>query len=419
MSQNTNNTGATLNGLFRQVYSKEVGELIPDFAILQDRVSFEKGSMLGDYFHVPVVLSDEQGFSYGDGTGAAYNLNSAVAMAMQDAQVRGAELTLQSGISYTAVSRSMQKGTAAVEQAVRLLVERMKASAAKRVEIEMLYGQSGLGIVSAHSGASTTRAYTLSAASWSSGIWAGMENANLDFVAAGSVINTNAPVVITSINVGTKTLNVSGNATDLTAIDAATTPSIFFYGAYGKEMAGLDKILTNTGSLFNIDASVYALWGANTYSAGSAALTMGKILSGVALCVGRGLMEDAAVFVAPDSWNNLNSDLAAQRVFDTSYSSKKGEKGVESIRYHSSNGILEIISHPMLKSGDAFILPLDSLKRVGSTDISFQGEGPEGETSYLLHNQSTNGWTCRAFTDQAIIVTTPAHCCKITNIVPS
>jgi hypothetical protein len=59
MAQNPSNTGATLNGLFKQVYNKEVVTAIPDFAILQKAVPFSKSQMLGDKFHIPVVLSDE------------------------------------------------------------------------------------------------------------------------------------------------------------------------------------------------------------------------------------------------------------------------------------------------------------------------------------------------------------------------
>lgn len=419
MAQSTSNTGSTLNGLFRQVYAKEVKDAIPEYALLQKRVPFSKGELLGDYFHIPVTLADEHGFTYGGSTAANYTLNNAVSMILQDAQVRGSELTLQSGISYGAVSRAQNRGSQAVEQSVRLLMTRMKASAAKRVEAQMLYGQTGLGKVSAYSGSSTTRAYTISDATWAVGLWAGMENANLDFYNGASKLNTNAAVVVVSIDVANKKINVSGNATDLTSIDGATAPDIYFYGAYSNEMIGIDKILTTSGSIFNIDNSVYALWAAQTHDCGSAELSMAKILSGLAKPVGRGLMEDVQVLCAPDSWANLMSDLAAQRKFDGSYSKKKAENGAEAIEFYGQNGTIEIISHPMVKGGEAFALPLEGMIRVGSTDVAFRGEGPSGQEEYLFQNTSTNGWTCRAYTDQAIIHTAPAHCVKFTGIVPT
>lgn len=415
-----NNSGATLNGIFRVVYSKEVRDLIPDFSILQQRIPFSQAEMLGLYFSLPVVVSDEHGFTYGGNSAAAYSLNNAISMQTQDAQIPGAEVTLQSGISYGAVSRASQRGETCVEQSVRLLIERMKASSHKRIEISMLYGQSGIGTNLSQTGSSTSRTYTLSTASWASGIWSGMENANLDCYNGASKLNTNAAVVIAGVDAGLRQLSVTGNASDLTAIDAATTSAVwYFYGAYGNEMVGINKILTNTGTLFNISASQYNLWAANTFDCGSAEFSMGKILSGLAKAVGRGLLQDTTVLLNPDSFANIMSDLAAQRKFDGSYSKKKAENGSEAVVFYGQNGMIELLPHPMVKAGEAFALPLDVIQRVGSTDISFQGQGPTGQEEYLFQNQSSNAWTTRCYTDQAILIQQPAYCVKFTSIVNS
>lgn len=427
----TNGSGSTLPGLFKQVYSKEVQDAIPAFSIIQARIPFSKAQLLGDKYHLPVVLSDEHGFTYGGNTAANYTLNAGIAMQLQDAQVASSELTLQSGISYGAVSRAQNKGEQAVESSVRLLIERMKASASKRVEIELIYGASitGLGVLASGTGSSTTRVYTISSATWASGIWAGMENAQLDAYyntgTTGVQINTNAAIVITAVSVANKTVSVSGNATDLTAVDAqlgstaGTSATFYFYGAYGNEMSGIDVILTNTGTLFNISASTYNLWQANIFDCQSAQLTMGKVLSGLALAVGRGLMEDVALFLNPDSFANLVADLSAQRRFDGSYKSKKAANGVETIEFYGQNGMIELIPHAMIKSGEAHAFPLDAVKRVGSTDVSFRGETIGGEMQYLFQNTSTNGWTCRAYTDQAVFIEVPAQCVKFKNITPT
>lgn len=421
----TNQSGATLNGLFRQVYAKEVKSLIPDWAILQRRLPFSKAVLLGDNFHLPVVVSDEHGFTYGGNTAANYTLNSAIAMQMQDAQIPGSELTLQSGISYGAVSRAQSKGETAVEQAVRILMERMKASAAKRVEIELLYGASstGLATVTTATSTSTSAVLTIASSTWASGIWSGMENCQLDsyYVSGGTSTqnNTNSPYVVSKVDPVNYKLTVTGNATDIGNISAniANPTYLLFYGAYGNEMTGIDCILLNTGTLFNINATTYSLWQANSYSCSSGELTMGKILSGLSLAVGRGLMEDVAVLLNPTSFANILSDLSAQRRFDGSYSKKKMENGAETVTFYGQNGMIELVPHPMVKNGDAFALPLDLIQRVGSTDIAFRGEGPTGQEEYLFQNTTTNGWICRAYTDQAILIEAPAHCVKFTSIV--
>jgi hypothetical protein len=356
-----NGVGSTLNGLFRQKYSKEVKTLIPDFGILQKRIPFSQAEMLGDFYHLPVVVADEHGFTYGGSSAANYALNNSIAMQLQDAQVTSSELTLTSQASYGAVSRSAKKGDTSVEQLVDLLMERMKASTAKRVEIALLYGQSatGIGSIASKTGTSTSRVLTLSNATFAAGIWAGMENCQLDVYApAGTApINTIAPLVVTAVNVGLRTISVTGNATDLTNVDTAIAGSganLFFYGAgatvtsSGAEMIGLDAILVNTGTQFNINAATYNLWAAQSYDCGSAELSMAKVLAGLALPVARGLLQDIQIFVAPDSWANLNSDMGSQRMFDESYDPKKAEKGVNSIVYHGQNGKIEIIAHPMV-----------------------------------------------------------------------
>jgi hypothetical protein len=429
------NTGGTLNGLFRQKYSKEVKDLIPDFGILQKRIPFSSAELLGDFYHLPVVVADEHGFTYGGATAANYTLNASIAMQLQDAQVAGSELTLTSEASYGAVSRSAKKGDTAVEKLVDLLMERMKASTAKRIEIAMLYGQSltGIGQIASGTGTSTNRVYTLSTATFAAGIWAGMENCQLDCLQTGSFatgpINTNAAIVVASVSVGSKTVTVTGNSTDLTAVDAqiSTGANFFFYGAAGslttlnvsKEMIGIDAILVNSGTLFNISASTYNLWSSQTYDCLSSEFSMGKLLAGLALPVSRGLLQDIQVFCSPATWANLNTDLGGQRFFDESYDPKKGEKGVNSIVYHGQNGKIEIVSHPMVKYGEAFAVPVDIIQRVGSSDIAFRGEGPLGQEDYFFQNTTTNGWTIRAYTDQAIMIEAPAWCVKYINIVNS
>jgi hypothetical protein len=426
INQGTNtNAGATLNGLFRQIYAKEVKNLIPDFCILQKRLPFSKAALLGDNYHLPVVVADEHGFTYGGNSGLNYTLNNAIAMQMQDAQIPGSELTLQSGISYGAVSRAQNKGETAVEQAVRILMERMKASAAKRVEIELIYGASptGLAQITTATSTSTSAVLTISSQAWASGIWSGMENAQLDsyYVNAGvsTQNNTNSPYTVSKVDPVNYRLTVTGNATDIGNISAnlaSYSTYLTFYGAYGNEMVGLDAILSNTGTLFNINATTYSLWQSNTYSCGNAEFSMGKILSGLALAVGRGLMEDVAVLLNPTSFANILSDLSAQRRFDGTYSKKKAENGFETVTFYGQNGMIELIPHAMVKNGDAFAVPLDCIQRVGSTDVAFRGEGPVGEQDYLFQNTSTNGWTCRAYTDQAILIEAPAHCVKFNSI---
>jgi hypothetical protein len=423
MAQNAAITGAQVSGIFKQVYAKSVESAIPEFAILQKLVQFSPSAKngLGAAYNIPLILSDEHGFTFGGSTASAYTLNSAIAMQIQNASITGTEVSLQSKVAAGVITRSDQN---AVESIISLFVERMKGSFARRLEMMLLYGKSGLATVASGTGSSTTRVYTMSAATWAPGIWAGMENSNIDFYNGATQLNTLAPVVITNVDVINLKLTVSGNATDLTAIDTAGVNAVVYqYGSGGgaQEPAGLQTILANTGVLFGIDASAYNLWRASTYDCLSGPLTIAKVLSAANIAVGRGLIgEDVKVFVNPAAYSNLNATQAGQRMYDDSYKSSKGENGFEELDFHGPSGKMSIIPHPMVKGGDAFLVPVDGLMRVGSTDAAFLQQGTDsvtGDQEYLILDTTTNAYRAVMYSDQALIHTYPAKCVYLKNIV--
>jgi hypothetical protein len=125
-------------------------------------------------------------------------------------------------------------------------------------------------------------------------------------------------------------------------------------------------------------------------------------------------MERVVVLLSPKAWSVLNSDQAALRKFDTSYKTAKGENGFESLVYHSTNGIMEVVSHPMVKDGDGFIVPIDSVMRIGSLDVSFGVPGFDQEFFRLVDGYNAVEVQCMA--DQAIFIERPAHCAYMSGI---
>ncbi len=417
---------SVLTGLFKEAYADRIETLVPDVAKVVKLVPFvERDKEEGNKYHQPVILSNEHGITYAGPNAGAFALNSAISMNMGDAQVQGSQMLLRAALSYDAAAKASNNVKAFVK-ATELIVENMMESMTKRLEVALLYGGSsnGLAIVGTSTNISTTSTkLNVTTASWATGIWAGMENATVDlYSAAFAKKNPNLALTITAIDMDNRTLTVTGNTTDIAAIDtfvAANTNTcpLFFTGAYGNEMSGLDAILTNTGSLFNISATTYSLWKAASYSANSAALTMGKILSGIAKPIQRGLAEDVTALVNPVTWGNLNSDLSALRRYDGSYEKKKLENGVMGIVYHAQNGDVEIVSHSCVKEGEAFIFPDKKLQRLGAMDLTFKTPGREDEI--FLHLPSNAGFELRLYTDQALFCRTPARCVKVTNIVNS
>lgn len=419
------NTTTTLDGFFKVVYGDQHINAVPEGLWLTKNVDFRESDKIGKDFEVPVILSQEHGVTYlasGDG---ATTLNASIAAVSKNATVDGSQIILRGQIDYEAAAKaSTAKG--AFQKTTELLVQNLIDSASKRLEIMFLYGGTGLAATSSSANASSTSTVvTLTVASFAAGIWAGMENASINFYkqSDGTLVSSSADAIftVTSVDIDNHALTVTGTSTGISALDTAVLAGacdVYFRGAKGKECSGLDKIMTNTGQLFGISATTYTLWKATSYSAGSAALTMAKLLAAQSKAVAKGgLEEDTVLLCNPNTWNNLNSDQAALRQYDSSYSSSKSENGSEALVYHGVGGKIMVVSHPMIKQGEAFLFPKKRLKRVGAQDLSFKTPGRSDEI--FLHIPDVNAYELRIYGNQALFGEKPAQMVKITGIVNS
>ncbi len=429
------NTG-DLNSLYKVAYAKGVEDLIPKASKLSDLISFVPSELQnGKQYEQPVVLTAEAGFTYSLDSQNAYDLNESVGMNMQSAVVPGCDIVLDSTVGYNQAARASHSATA-FKSVMSTKFENMLKSSEKRLEIAMLYGSNNIGNAAAQAVtiASSMLPMVISTASWATGIWSGSENANVVFVVASdnTAVDSLRSFKVAKVDVDARTVyfaagtaGTAGTLTTLeTAIEAAAL-NIHFYGscsgsagsfAYA-EMAGLKKIITNTGSLFGISAADYDLWRGNSVST-TGQLTMAKVLSAVSKAVQRGLESDVTMFVNPSTWADLASNLAALRRFDGSYSRKKAENGSEVLEYVSQNGTIKVISYNIVKEGDCFIFPEEKVMRIGARELGLNDPTrPEDEIFFTIPGKAGVG--LRAYTNQAIFVEAPAQCVYISGIVNS
>lgn len=412
----TTTTTSELDGFFKYIFGTGPINVIPQATKLYKALSFENAKQLGRKYIFPVIVSDEQGATFAN-DGSAFDLNDGVSMSTQEAEVEGVEMVFRGFISYKAAAAA-KTDKQAFANSLTLKVERMMESHARAAEYQILYGQSAPRVSGTTNTNSTTTVVQLTAATWADGFWAGARNMTLQFYANNNstLISSGADSVfsVSSVNYTNQTVTVTGTATGITALDGATFTGggLYLYrnGAFGKEMAGIDKIITNTGTLFGIDAATYDLWKANNETT-SGALTFQKILDSVYPAVGRGLMEDLTVYLSPKQWTKLASDQAALRKYDTSYKKEKAVNGVEAIEFYASNGKLSIEPHPMVRNGDLFAIPLSRIKRIGSTDITFQRPNAEGR--FFKDMEDKAGYELRSYSDFAIVPETPARMIKL------
>ncbi len=403
-----NNTVGTLNGFFKEGYADKLKELIPDGVKLMKDIKFlSKDKQPGNLFHQPVVLGMEHGVTFASSDDDAFNLQPPVAGSIKDAQVRGNPVLLRSVLGYTAASRAAQGGKQAFMDATKFLVGNMLRSITKKLEIEMLYGQVGYAAVSS---ASTT-AITIQTAEWAPGIWAGSKDMPLEIRdVTGATVRLQCKVV--GVNMETRVVTVDADAQ---AAGVVSTDIIWHRGAFGNEFPGIHKIITNTSTLFNIDAAQYELWKGNTYSASSGALSFAKLQKAVTRSVEKGLDSKLLVLVNPRGWADLLSDQAALRKYDSSYTPVKMENGAKSLIFHSQNGEMQIEQSIYVKEGYAYLLDMETFMRVGSSDVSFKRPGFDGE--FFREQENSAGYELRLWSDQALFCNAPGRNTLINLIV--
>lgn len=421
------NTVSTLDGLFKVVYGEGPVNAIPEVSIIQKEIKFQKADKIGKSYNFPVVLTQEAGVTYLAAGAGVSTLNDSIAAQLKEASVDANQIIVRGQMDYEAAAKAVASKES-FQNASELLVENLMETASKRLEMAFLYGRSatGLGTADLSTNVSTTQTrITMLAAGWAPGIFSGVENSVIQFykVSDNSLVSSAANALFTIYNVdhANRYIYVSGTTTGITALDAALVAGdcyIHWNGAKSVEPIGIDAICTNTGSLFGIDAASYSLWSGSSYSAGSAALTVAKILNAVALAVSKGgLMEEASVLVSPKTFMNLAGTITDLRRQNGGQKEVTGIGGFENIQLMGPNGKLNLVPHSYVKEGEAFVVPFKRFKRIGSQEFSFETPGRSGEL--FLHVPDKNAYELRLYGAQAIICTHPSKLVKITAIVNS
>lgn len=412
------NTVATLDGLFKQVYADKLADVRPDGTILIKRVNFASASKdLGSSYNQMVMLTHEHGFTCGGTTGAAFALESQVNGTSGNAQVYSAELVLKSAISVAAASRAAKEGVGAFTSATKLLVENMFKSFIKRLECTLFYGQVGLGLISNVS----TNALTIAAYDWAPGVFAAAEGMPVQIYrpSGSNLFNSSiTTTTISSVDMINHIVNVAAAGStaqnDIIAFKGAATagatPTLL-------EAAGLHKMLSTTsGTLFGINVASYSLWQASSVNVGTDATTNAAVLSfakvgeAVQRAMEKGLVEEKVVLIcSPGSWENLMEEQQSKQSYDSSYDPKAFNAGADSVKIRVNGIMVEVVSSIYCRAGFAYLLPIEDFVRIGSSDITFNQPGFEKDRFFKLL-EGYNGYELRAYSDQALFTSRPGCC---------
>lgn len=384
----TSITPAQYTATFKQIYGDEFlkGSFVEKQ--LQDDFPFKEADKPGEAFVQAIRMTEEQGFTFRLGGSGAARMRDPIALKTERATILGDILEFRSRIDGEVMRRAMNSKQAFKEH-VGLRMEAMRDSITKHQEWSLLQGGREVAIVSAVSGSGATRTVTLTTGSYAAGFLANSENMPLDIYDTTGVTKRNTSAAEAKYSVGAYDLDtgiltlVADNAADWAGVIAGD--KVWRASSKGTESAGLLAISANqTATINNISATTYALWRGIVDSTGGA-ISMARILQMAAKQSSRnGTKSKFKVRCSPRNFAVLNSDLAAARRFDGSYSRTKGTNGYGAIEFYSPNGVIEISVHLFMKDSEIHFSDDTHVSRRGVSDISFQAPNAASGEYFLI-----------------------------------
>ena len=414
------NTVDTLNGLFKTQYAPDLNDLIPQHAIMMQKLKYVPADKQnGAFYAVPCVLRSNQGVSYLGESGGVNALSEAINAIMKEAQVKGSELNIRGQLSYKALSQAATAGARAFKKSSSWLVEDMANVSFTRLELSTLHGQQGLGKVTGTPSILSPAVVEveISDETWATGIWVVLEGAL--FEVWNGDANRNLVLQLSKIISADRKLQftfVSGTGTfGSIAAGDDIYPNQAKDGAAYNEMAGLFKqYSTTSGSLFGIDnRQNYALLQGNVAS-GIGEISSAKVVEAASLAVDKGLMTDAVILVGTKTFADLNAENMGLRMFDSSYSPAKAENGSKELSYDHINGKLTVVCHPFVKNGQALIMDPNDALFVGSSKPTFEIPGMPDKFFRLVENY--NAVELQNYADLAVFAHKPGQGVVLTGI---
>ncbi len=442
MAQVTNNTVVQT---LKRVYG-DFHNLISEDYPLQKLIKFSEGNKVGDRFVEAFALSSETGWTLLGDIDDVQNINPAISGVVKQSSVKPSAALMQSVIPFTYMSRAAGGTDKAFFDATRHLMENHLRSHSRLLEAIRLYGQSpdlmgyltyaptgtsyrgaiysGPGDVVLTKGDGTTitfvdgvsaanKAALLQPGQYASGLWVALEGAIIKQVdSTGAVVKT-LTLIGTDSNLGI--LYFDDVPVVATAQRGAGSYRFCYNGqeiapgaTTGKDMIGIHRILTNTGTLFDISAAQYSLWKSNVIDCQGRRWNIKAMQLGIAQGDNAGgLTGGLELFMNPLAFSAISNDETSLRNFDASYKSSTAQNGFESIEWFGSNGLNRIRPHRMVKDGEVFGLLIEDWIRSGSADVAFKIPGMDKDLIFPLEQQT--GWCIRSFSDQYIMCRAPAR----------
>ena len=408
---------------FKTRYGKFINPLPADntFAKYSEFVGAEERP--GKQFEFPVQVSIEHGQTH-DVSDTAFVLESAIDSVLKNAVIDGATIMMVGNLPYTVIARG-KNGAAngnsggAFWKPIDLKTKGLMQGGELYRELALMYGPGtasaalgNIGAVAASvSGANLAapQVVRLTTGTWAPGIWNTFINGKVDVYQSDGSTLRESDVSVTAVSQTNCRLTLSkSGSTNTVAVGDVLIPKT----AKGKSCVGIQAILENSGTLFNISAADYPMWKALSFAVGGA-MSRAQIMRFAARMFPSGVTGGGRLFVAAPAFADLSEEANALQRY-TSNTDKVKRQGAENLEYTTAIGDFEVALHKYMKQALGFFISKNVLKRVGTTDLTFSLPGTNQWFYQELANQA--GSQIRIFSNQAPIIEIPYYCGIFTGI---
>ena len=415
--------------------------MIPNNCKLQKLRPFKADPIGAGMKHIqPTIVRLPGGFSHVRAGTGPVALNPAKAMKIERAEVVSNTIYLVDTVDKDMIDRAKKEngkyGKTAMKQVTAILMPSLISAAKREEEIVAMHGQSGRGKVT-NPGSWATVISTVSGVTriqvdkpeWAPGVWIGNEGMGLSFFddSTGALLGTanldkvdmdNRYLYLDVVLAG---LPPGGAPTGPISIwrDSTRTVGTLAAPQY-QESIGIGAILSNTGTLFNIDANKWNLFKSPQYAVGSVKFTLAKILSMSSRASYQGTDEGAVIFVSPDTWTDLATDETTFRKWESGPTGAV-KIGPEALAFYGATGMMAIMPHPMMKRGYAWMLNINASSKTPGGDIKQIGDSDwkyDDTNGDVLHYvPGLSGYEIRLRCNKAEYINPPGRSLQATGIV--
>lgn len=413
MAGETNYSDA--QGLAKKVYDESgMKDYHPSCSIFTRDIGWEEMAKTGESYSVSVLVQPPNGFTYVGSGGAVTALKQPRNMVIKQALIAPYELDMREQTSWSALSRMASDNKAAFAQLQKTMQKAMKKAGGVRQEAAIVRGQKSLGTVSAVvDGTGSTVLVTISQATWIPGLfWAVGMGATFDSWTSDTKNNSDGVLILRGIDSATRTLRFahSGTYSDQVAV----SDNLFFEGAKNganfNEMPGLiaqASAITGLGPV-GINVTDYPSFAGNTYD------VAGGFSTEVAEFIVSGLRDRGAegiirCYLPNLTYSEVANEIRANSGIAVPYSAERQKIGQSGFVQHTKDvGPIEFVNHPFLAQGEALFLDTDDACRGGSSDLTPNLPGTDGEELFRLV-EGYNAAEYGLFSDNFVLLKAPPH----------